>query len=80
MPSIASFPDKDIDNTSIAQTSTAVASSGVHGEQASVSSMMQMMRQFMQDQNNEVNKTIETSIAQHLQSLNNAIAQEKAER
>ena len=87
MPSIASFPDKDIDNTSIAQTSTAAASSGVQrqpdknsDEHASMSGMMEIMRQFMREQNNEVKKLIETPIAQHIQFLNGANAQEMVQR
>ena len=36
-----------------------------------------MMRRLMQERNIEVKQTIETTIAQHIQCLNKAIAQEK---
>ena len=46
-------------------------------EDESMTGMMQMMRRLMQERNIEVKQTIETTIAQHIQCLNKAIAQEK---
>ena len=77
----------DITSSSVALSTTNASDgqSGVSGRQSGEDAIngndiMKQMRQLFSQQQDEVKRTIETAIAQHVQPLNSAIAQERTER